>query len=365
MPIDSCKYLLCAGLLFVPSSARADASPSFAVSPASLTFTAGDPPQTVTVNGTGAPNWSASVTPPAGGAWLIITEPSSGPVGGSFQVSIANGGLATGTYSGSIAVSVPGIGVQNIDVTFIVPPPPPPTVLEGGVVNAASFRGSAGVAPGEIVTLFGRGLGPDVGAAAPAISQTGFLPTSLAGVSVTVNGAPAPLFFVRQDQISLQMPYDLGAQNSAELQVQFNGMQSQPFVVPVVSAAPGIFTLHPTGGQAAALNQDSSPNSVFNPAKAGSVVQLFLTGQGKLKATAVAGQPSPVSGPFPAPLQTVSASIGGIDARVTFAGMAPGLTGVLQVNVQVPDSFFPLENVPVIVTVGGAQSAGNVTIAVQ
>ncbi len=161
------------------------------------------------------------------------------------------------------------------------------------------------------------------------------------------------------------MPYDLGTQNTVELQVQFNGMQSQPVVVPVVEAAPGIFALHPTGGQAAALNQDSSPNSLLNPAKTGSVVQLFLTGQGKLKAAAVAGQPSPISGPFLAPLETVSASIGGIDARVTFAGMAPGLTGVLQVNVQVPDSFFPLENVPVIITISGAHSAENVTIAVQ
>jgi trimeric autotransporter adhesin len=137
--------------------------------------------------------------------------------------------------------------------------------------------------------------------------------------------------------------------------VQSQGQRSAPVVIPVVPATPAIFTTDASGkGQGAILNQDSSINSATNPAVAGSVVVLYGTGGGILTSDS------------PARLAlSVSATIGGIDAPVLYAGIAPGLvSGAIQVNVQVPTGV-PSGAVPVILQVGDARSRSDVTLAIQ
>jgi uncharacterized protein (TIGR03437 family) len=224
------------------------------------------------------------------------------------------------------------------------------------VLNAASlFPGFAtnfptgAVAPGEIVTLFGNGFG----SAQPAVNFGQF---------------PAPVLYSSNCQINAVVPFEVNQLPTTLVAVQLGGENSGqtlgPVKLPVVVAAPGIFTTNGSGsGQAAVLNQDSSVNSSSNPAARGSIVSVYLTGTGALNPTIADGSLGPTTSPFPAPVAGVSATIGGVDAPLTFAGQAPGLiAGATQVNIQIPQSVPVGDAIPVIIYAGGYVSAYTHTI---
>jgi len=237
-----------------------------------------------------------------------------------------------------------------------------PRPVAGGVTNAASFA-TGSIAPGEIVSLFGTSLGPATGVGAEVDPATGRLATTRAGVTVLFNDVPGPLFFVRQDQVNVQAPYELAGQTSARIVVRFGDAVSPPATVPVTPASPGIFAVRAGTGQAALLNQDSSVNSAANPAARGSVVLIYLTGQGATQPAAVTGQLT--REPFPAPILPVNVTIGGRPAQTRFVGLAPGFAGLLQINAVVPDDVTPGDATPLVVTVGQVASQAGVTLAVR
>jgi uncharacterized protein (TIGR03437 family) len=117
-------------------------------------------------------------------------------------------------------------------------------------------------------------------------------------------------------------------------------------LVPVVAAAPGIFTIAGGTDQAAANNQDGSLNSPANPAARGSVVSLYATGQG-------------------ASSNKVTLSIAGYNAPLLYAGPAPGFSGLMQINAQIPSGFLPPGIQQVLLSVGGVPSQAGVTLAIH
>ncbi len=337
--------------------------PGLNVSPTSLTFTAPAGPQTVTLSGTLGLAWSAVPSTDSGGSWLTVT-PGTGVVPGTFEVNAIAGDLDTGTYTGRITVSAPGVTAKVIPVTFVVPAPPPPVILEGGVVSAASFAGG-GVVAGELISILGVQMGPREGVTASLDPATGGLPTTVARVTVRIGGVPAPLLFVRNDQINAQVPYEVAGRSDVTVEVTYRTSVSQPVTVRVLEARPGVFTQGGAAGQAAALNEDGSSNGAGNGAAQGSTVVFFLTGQGTVSPAVPTGRRAPGAAPFPLPQRAVTATIGGVTAKVSFAGLAPGLIGVLQVNLVVPSGLFPRDNMPVSISIGGAAGPTNVSIAVR
>jgi uncharacterized protein (TIGR03437 family) len=195
------------------------------------------------------------------------------------------------------------------------------------------------IAPGEIVTIFGVGLGP----ANLVVNQpqaNGYYGTQLGGTTVTFNGTAAPLIYASSTVVSAIVPYEINGLTSANLVVTYQGKQSEVDVVPVVPSQPGIFTLNSTGsGQALAVNLDGTNdlNSAANPIAAGDYVLIYATGEGQTSPAGVDGKPGLGAAPFPMPINPVTAFIGGIQAVVGYAGAAPGfVAGVMQINVQVP-----------------------------
>lgn len=236
-----------------------------------------------------------------------------------------------------------------------------PVFTSNSVVNAASFSG-AGVAPGEIAAIFGTGLGPGMPVNNTGFDATGALPTTLGGVTVTFDGVGAPLFFVNASQINLQVPFEIAGRASTRVSVQWQGSASDTINVPVVGASPGIFTLA-NRAQAIVLNQDGSINSPARRAPRSSVVTIFLTGQGSITPPISTGKPapnSPLSGPV-----SVTAAIGGINARVLFGGMTPGLVGLMQVNAEIPATVSPSGTAALEITVNGVPTQRPVVIAVE
>jgi N-acyl-D-amino-acid deacylase len=237
-----------------------------------------------------------------------------------------------------------------------------PTVAPGGVVNAASAQ-AAPIVPGELVTIYGTYLGPPDGVS-PPLSADGVLPGAYTGTSVSVNGVAAPLLFVSGTQINAVVPFNIGSSTPAELQIRAFGYESEPLSLPAGLAAPALFTADGSGkGQAAALNQDGTLNSVVNPASAASIVTVFGTGFG---ATVPISRDGVLTGSDPSVIALpVKIAVGGKEAKVTYAGDAPGLVaGVSQINFQIPSGLEP-GAAWVVVSAGEFNSAAVVAIAVK
>jgi len=193
-------------------------------------------------------------------------------------------------------------------------------------VNAASLATGA-LAPGEIITIFGAGFDP-------------------ANTQLLFDGQPATLFYTSATQINALAPVSLTANSNTTVSVVVDGAAAAGSLLPVVAAAPGIFTASGGTGQAAANNQDGSLNSASNPAARGSVISLYATGQGS-------GQGE------------ITLNIAGYSAALLYAGPAPGFPGLMQINAQIPTGFLPPGIQPVLLSVGGTASQAGVTLAIH
>ena len=211
-----------------------------------------------------------------------------------------------------------------------------PQPVELACIGNAGSYDSTGIAGGEIVSLFGEGIGPAAGAQPQVDLQTGF-PKQLANVTVTFNGTPGPLLYVQDNQINAIAPWSLPSGQTVQICVVYNGNTTNCLTRPILVAHPGVFTVD--GSYAAALNQDGTLNTAANPAPVGSTVSVFATGLGAITPPeadgAIIGSPLPAD-VLPAEVYWQSGSLIGLVSSpldVTYAGPAPfEVAGVTQVN---------------------------------
>jgi uncharacterized protein (TIGR03437 family) len=273
-------------------------------------------------SGGGIMNWAAIVNYTTGSGWLTLDR-TSGENDGSVRVwPTVPVSLAAGMYQARIVIDAgPLAGNAAIPVTLtvqaapVLPPtpiiPPAPVVTVTAVVNAATFAVTP-LVPGSLGTLFGANL-------------------SGKSVSVTFDGNAAVLVYAGATQINLQVPASLGSKTSATLVVTVDSSSSAPQTVALAPVWPAIFA----GG---VLNQDNTGNKAGSAAKAGSVLQIFATG---IPASA-----------------TVSVQIADRKNLIPlYAGAAPGLTGVQQVNVAIPADLAAATTQLIVCATAGSQSA--------
>jgi uncharacterized protein (TIGR03437 family) len=224
------------------------------------------------------------------------------------------------------------------------------------VFNAATLQ-TGGIAPNEFISLKGTGLGPATGV-------TGFN-TQLGGSSVSIGGIAAYLTYAQDGQINLLVPFNVSGLSTATIQVTYNGVVGNSVTVPVVASSPGIFTQQYGPGQAWVVNQDSTFNSASNAAPRGTYVAFWVTGQGVVNTT-VADGTQPTGPPYPTPQLPVSVTLGGITvpaANIAFDGLI--YSGEVQINVLIPANAPTGGTVSLVVTIGGASSRTDATIAIQ
>ena len=365
---------------YIPVTLTVGNLPTLLVSPASMTFayTAGSstlpPSQSIQVTSSGANiPFNATFTPNASIANrgnFVTVAPASGTTPATLTVALNSALVSSfppGAYSGTVDISSPGIGSQSVVVTVTISPAPTPVVM--AIANAASIQAGP-ISPGEIVSIFGSGVGPAAPAGGISFSLTasGMVPTSLGGVTVTFNGVAAPLLFVSALQVNAIVPYEIAGQPLANVVVQFGGSTSAALQTSVVDTRPAIFSLSQGGsGQGAILNQDYSVNGANQPAPKLSVIQIFATGEGQLVPAVLTGSVTPAVPPFPKPVaMPVTVTIGGQPATIQYAGEAPTLvSGVIQVNAVVPDSIAS-GNQTVVLTIGSnSNNTQTITVAVQ
>ena len=172
---------------------------------------------------------------------------------------------------------------------------------------------------------------------------------------------------VGPNQINVFVPYSVpvGSVSMQTVRAQVDGAVSNAVTVPLVAAAPGLATADQSGtGQGAILNQDSTVNSDGNPASRGSIVSFFGTGEGMVAPALSLGEFT-ISTPYSTPTQSVTVTIGGQPAEVTYAGEAPYLpVGVFQINARIPNGV-SAGDLPVAVSVGTIGTTQIVTVAVK
>jgi uncharacterized protein (TIGR03437 family) len=180
-----------------------------------------------------------------------------------------------------------------------------PRFAAGAVVNAASF--APGLTPGGIATLFGL---------------------NLAGAStaeILLNGQAVPVFYSSTHQVNFFVPFGT-AGDSARLTVRNPAGESDPIQVGLTALQPGIFFDTATG-YGAVLTAGTGQPTQTRPVSRGETVEIYATGLGVVNSQSFG-------------LQTTTTApqvlVGGSPAEVTFSGLAPGFTGLYQINAQVP-----------------------------
>jgi uncharacterized protein (TIGR03437 family) len=240
----------------------------------------------------------------------------------------------------------------------------PPVLSPGAITNAASFA-TGPLSPGEIVTLFGSGMGPPALMTA-TVNAFGLVDAALAGTRVLFDGIPSPLVYTRSDTVSAVVPYAVAGRSTTRVQVEYFGQGSPPAPFPVAATSPGIFKLGDAGGGVGiwVFNQDGTLNSPSNPASAGSIIVFYATGGGQTDPPGVDG--SLAAAPYPAPTQPLTVAIGGVNAELRYAGAAPfEIAGLLQINAVIPTGLTPSDTTPLVLAIGGATSHSGCTIAVH
>jgi uncharacterized protein (TIGR03437 family) len=340
-------------------------APALSVAPQTLSFTysvGGPTPaaQTVSITnaGGGALAWAAS----ASDYWLVLS-PSSGNAPGTLSISINPANLAAGTYTSGVQIAAAGATGSPASIAIMLTvqgTQPPPSIT--AVANAGGFQTS--LASATWVSIFGTNLSTAIYTWQNSDFVNGMLPTTLEGVSVTINGMPAFIDYISPTQINVLAPDD-AATGPVQVQVTVAQQTSNSFSIAKNQFAPAFFTID-NGAYVAALHSDYTlvgsanllPGVTTRPAQPGETIELYATGFGPTNPTLPTAQL--VSTPAVLANQ-VQVTIGGMAATVAYAGLVE--SGTYQLNVTVPN--LPNGDAPIVATIGGVISQTGVSITVQ
>jgi uncharacterized protein (TIGR03437 family) len=314
-----------------------------------------------------------TVTTPSSATWLQVS-PTSGTTPATLSVSVNTQGLAAANYTATITINSPyspAAAAASVTVNLTV------IAINAkllAITNAASYATGA-VSPGENIVLFGTSIGPPTLTYGALNASGTLLNTSAGNTRVLFDGVAAPVVYASDKQTSVMVPYEVAGRPTTSVVVEYQGVQSAPLPYNVAVAVPGIYTQNFQGiGPGAILNQDGvTGNGPGTAAAKGSVVSVYMTGEGQTSPAGVTGAIAPVNVPVPwkQPPLKASATIGGFTASVQYYGTAPGeISGVMQVNVQIPATA-QTGALPIVITLTDPATGlsystqGQVTVSVQ
>lgn len=228
-----------------------------------------------------------------------------------------------------------------------------PSIAANGVLDGASFDRTRPIVPGSYISIYGSNLSDY-----SDLNGYPVLPLTIDAVHVTFDvpsvgiSVPGRMVFVSPNQVNVQVPWELAGQTSVQVKVGVNYTDSNVVTVPVADASPGIFE---NAGVAAALDAETyKVISSSNPVERGKTALLYANGLGPVTDQPATGEPA-LASPLSYLKSPATVTIGGVDAPVSFAGLAPGFSALYQLNVTVPSSLAPGTH-PVAITVNGVTS---------
>jgi uncharacterized protein (TIGR03437 family) len=295
---------------------------------------------------------SATSNPANGSAFKFSPSSSDMFYSQGTQVNVTavpNPGFKFGHWTGDLSGSYPsGVVTMAAPDSVVAQMGTVPYIAPAGILNGVGQTPSTAVAPGSIISIFGQSLA--------SVVQSGPvnpLAQTIAGTTVTVNDLILPLLFVSPTQINAQLPSNLASGNYT-LDVQNAGQPEITGPLTVARNAPGLFfsTIGSTA-YAMAFHADGSMVTTSSPAAGGETISLLGTGFGPYQTPVLDGFFP--SNPPPALADSVVLSVGGINASPTSTA-APGFTGAVSTQFQVPGGLTGGTSVPVLVSINGVDS---------
>lgn len=304
----------------------------------------------VDANGVPIPSTLARFTASAGARVVASTAITDSNGIAEAEISL---GAAPGTYT----VTASAGGQQY---TFTAYARTAPVIALNGFVNAGSSNSGTAAAPGSFLSIYGSALSDFTDSATTlrlpmAIDQVNVsFDVPSAGISV-----PGHLTYVSPSLINVQVPWELVGQTTAQVKVSIDRTYSNVVALALADFAPGVYETAP--GVAIAFDANYQFISTANPAVRGQNIVLYASGLGPVSNPPASGDPAS-STVLSQTAQTPTVTIGGSSAAVLFSGLAPGLTGIYQLNLTVPASI-TVGAQPVVVSVGGLFSkTSNITV---
>ena len=239
-----------------------------------------------------------------------------------------------------------------------------PAISSGEVTNGATFQ--AGLVQGSWVTIKGTNFGTNTRIWRGDEIVNGKLPTELDGVSVTINGKPAAVYFISPTQINVQAPSDDNLGN-VPVEVTVSGVKSDTAQALLQKYAPGFFLW--VGKYAVATDPNYAwrvaPGTfagvATTAAKPGEVIIIWGTGFGPTNPAIPAGQAVDRAANL---ADTPTITIGGIEATYLGGALSQGAAGLYQIAVKVPDALGD-GDWPVVATIGGVSSPSTALLTVK
>jgi uncharacterized protein (TIGR03437 family) len=283
------------------------------------------------------------------GTWSQTWSPSGASSSVTLTANAVEGALKGSVQIGGTVQSNPGVPILNAN----------------GTVSAASYSPIAIPSPGELVSIFGSNLADGVEAATQLP-----LPTQMQSAFILLGSQTMPLLYVSPTQINAVVPYGSAGGTAQQAVARHGSSLSVPQRVPLAAADPAFFTTNASGqgqGHIYVIPPPKYDTQILagssTPATAGDILTMYCTGLGAVNQPVTAGSAAP-SQPLAYTVGTVTVSIGGQPAKVSFAGLAPGFAGLYQINATVPSGVPTGNQIPVVIMVDGISSPV-VTIAVQ
>ena len=289
----------------------------------------------------------------------------------STSASITTSSLAAGAHT--LQAAYPGNGLYGPSTSQLVSQviagggSADPGIAANGVVNGASFQ--TGIAADSWVTILGTNLAPTTDNWGNSVIN-GTLPTTLDGVSVTMDGKPAYISYISSGQLNVLAP-DL---SPGPVTVTVTTPTGAASVSTVTASLYGLyapaFFLWPAN-QPVATRTDFSPaaksgsiaGTTTVPAKPGDTIILWGTGFGPTNPAAPVGVVVPL-GQIYTTTTTPTVTINNVPVMVLSAALSPGLAGVCQIAIQVPDTLTD-GDWPIQASIGGVSSPSNVLLTVH
>jgi uncharacterized protein (TIGR03437 family) len=294
--------------------------------------------------------WDAFIAAPLprGTYQVVLTESENTPLGPYLADPFVYDGA--GNFTAAPGITAPAgfwdfspnrrNNSYALDISGVDSAQLPLALATGALVNGASWQsGPAG--PNTILTLFYRS------------------PPGVQPLQVLIDGQSIEILYSGPTQLNFVVPPTAISKAIALLQISSGGNVLVATPLQIVDASPALFTVNETGtGQASALNHDYTHNGAAIPAARGSILMVYGTGFGVAKPLGQDG--------FSWIATAVSATIGGLPAEVTFAGLAPGYTrGLQQINIRIPDDCPIGAAVPIRLQLGQYSTQPGTTIAAK
>jgi uncharacterized protein (TIGR03437 family) len=277
----------------------------------------------------------------------VIEAPLSAPSLSGFTRTLA----PLANQAGIILLTTSGFTV--LPWTYDNPVAPPNI---NRVVSAAD--GSAALAPGGLISLYGTQLSP-VSMAASQIP----LPTALGDSCLTVNGLPVPVMFVSANQINAQLPFE--ATGDVTFTLRTPGGISNNLNTAIAIGAPSVFSTGTAGPLTGIPTIVRAANNQLvtasNPVRPGDALVIYLTGLGETSPLVADGAAAPIS-PLARTVETPTVTLGASNLNLLYSGLAPTLVGVYQVNVSVPRNVATGMSVPLAISAGGNTATVSVRV---